>query len=168
MRQAALISLSLAVLVLGLAACGGGSNSTTPTGGSSTTAEAPAAGGPEADWATEVTEVMSDFENEVSAEATEAINTTGQQGHLEPLYLVYGGNLARLARKLEATKAPAACVALRKQIAGYAKKIGALTIVMGQQGDLSEDQYGHFIADQKVKISAYGRKLSAAVAEPTC
>lgn len=166
MRKVAVISLAL--LAFALVACGGGSSSSGSATTSGGTTGNSASGGPEAAWAKELRSVMSQFENKVSAEAVEKINTTTAQVLLEPLFRVYGTNLATFAAKLEATKAPKACVALRKKIAGYAHTVSRLTSELGDQQKLSEEKYGHLVISQREKISKYGTKLTTLAAEPNC
>jgi ABC-type glycerol-3-phosphate transport system substrate-binding protein len=166
-RKVALISLALLALVV--AGCGGGgSSSSVTTTGSAVASESPTASGPEAAWAKEVTALMSQFENHVSAEAVEKINTTTAQALLEPLFKVYGANLIRLAAKLEATKAPAACVAVRGQLAAYGRKVGELYAEMGEQQQLTEKEFDLKLYPQRAKISRYGGKLTELAADLHC
>jgi hypothetical protein len=175
-RKAALISLLL-VAVLALAACGGGGSST--AGGSSTTsggtasgegtaAESPATASPEEAWANEITEVMTEFENTVTPTVIEPIHTSTSKQHLEPLYEVYSADLKVLAKKLEGTKAPTACVALRKKMVDTVSKVAVLTKSLSGQAKLNAEQYAAKGYQQGLKIDKFGHALGLLVAEPTC
>ena len=176
MRKATLISLLL-LAVLALAACGGGgssSNSQTVTPSEEVPNEAPAseepakAASPEEAWANEVTEVMTEFENKVTPTVIEPIHTSTSQQHLEPLYSVYSVDLSVLAKKLEATKAPAACVANRKKMAAITSQVAALTKSLSGQSKLNYEQYAAKGYQQGLKIDKLGHKLGALTAEPSC
>lgn len=162
MRKATLISLLL-VAVLALAACGGGGSSS--SGGSSSTTSAAAS--PEAAWAKEMTQVVTEFENKASA-LIEQIHTSTSHQILEPLYAAYAVNLAVLSKKLEATKAPAACVAVREKLAGYARQVAVLAKSLSHKPKLSPEQYAALGYHQGLKIDKLGHKLGTLVAEPTC
>ena len=168
MRKVALISLLLAA-VLALAACGGGGSS---SGGSSTTGgsggAASSAASPEAAWAKEVTDVMTEFENKVTPTVIEPIHTSTSQQHLEPLYSTYSIDLSILAKKLEGTNAPAACVAVRKKMAGYTRQVAVLTKTLSGQSKLNPEQYAAKGYQQGLKIDKLGHALGALTAEPKC
>jgi hypothetical protein len=174
-RKATLISLLL-LAVLALAACGGGGSSSSggSTSGGSTaesggsTAEETTAASPEEAWANEVTEVMTEFENKVTPTVIEPIHTSTSQQHLEPLYSVYSVDLSVLAKKLEATKAPAACVANRKKMAAITSQVAALTKSLSGQSKLNYEQYAAKGYQQGLKIDKLGQKLGALTAEPSC
>ena len=168
MRKAALISLLLAA-VLALAACGGGSSSSGgSSSGASTSEESTAAASPEEAWANEVTEVMTEFENKVTPTVIEPIHTSTSQQHLEPLYSVYSVDLSVLAKKLEATKAPAACVAVRKKMADYTSQVAALTKTLGSNPKLNPEQYSLKAYQKGLKIDKLGHALGTMTAEPSC
>ena len=174
MRKATLISLLL-VAVLALAACGGGGSSSSggstsggSTSGESTAEESTAAASPEEAWANEVTEVMTEFENKVTPTVIEPIHTSTSQQHLEPLYSVYSVDLSVLAKKLEATKAPAACIAKRKQMAAITQQVAVLTKSLSGQAKLNYEQYAAKGYQQGLKIDKLGHKLGALTAEPSC
>jgi hypothetical protein len=168
-RKAALISLLL-VAVLVLAACGGGGSSSSggSSSGASTSEESTAAAPPEEAWANEVTEVMTEFENKVTPTVIEPIHTSTSQQHLEPLYSVYSVDLSVLAKKLEATKAPAACVAVRKKMADYTSQVAALTKTLGSNPKLNPEQYSLKAYQKGLKIDKLGHKLGILTAEPSC
>jgi hypothetical protein len=176
-RKAALISL-LVVAVLALAACGGGGSSSS---GGSTSGEgaspetATVEGGtasPEEAWASEVTQVMTEFENKVTPTVIEPIHTSTSKQHLEPLYSVYSIDLKVLAKKLEETKAPAACVANRKKMAEITGQVAALTKSLSSQvkanAKLNPEQYAAKSYQQGLKIDKLGHALGALTAEPSC
>jgi hypothetical protein len=175
-RKATLISLLL-VAILALAACGGGGSSSsggstsggsTAESGGGTAEESTAAASPEEAWANEVTEVMTEFENKVTPTVIEPIHTSTSQAHLEPLYSVYSVDLSVLAKKLEATKAPAACVANRKKMAAITSQVAALTKSLSGQSKLNYEQYAAKGYSQGLKIDKLGHKLGALTAEPSC
>jgi ABC-type glycerol-3-phosphate transport system substrate-binding protein len=165
-RKATFISLLL-VAVLALAACGGGgSSSSGGSGGSSSTASSAAS--PEGAWAEEVTAVMSEFENKVTPTVIEPIHTSTSQQHLEPLYSVYSVDLSVLAKKLEATKAPAACVAVRKKMAADVRQVAVLTKTLGSDPKLNPEQYAQKAYEKGLKIDKLGHALGTLTAEPSC
>lgn len=169
MRKAVFISLLL-VAVLALAACGGGGSSSSggSTSGGNAPAESAAAASPEAAWAKEVTDVMTEFENKVTPTVIEPIHTSTSKQHLEPLYSVYSVDLTVLAKKLEGTKAPAACVALRKKMVDTVSKVAVLTKSLSGQAKLNAEQYAAKGYNQGLKIDKLGHALGLMVAEPTC
>ena len=173
MRKAALISLLL-VAVLALAACGGGGSSSSGSSaagesaaGESATGES-AAVSPEEAWAKEVTDVMTEFENKVTPTVIEPIHTSTSKQHLEPLYGVYSVDLTVLAKKLEGTKAPAACVAVRKKMADITRQVAVLTKSLSGQAKLNYEQYAAKGYNQGLKIDKLGHKLGLLTAEPSC
>jgi hypothetical protein len=153
-RKVALIPLILIALLV--AGCGGGSGSTE----SSSSAEAA--------WAKEVQAVLSHFENHVSSRFVESISTSSAQHLLEPLYRAYAIHLAKLTQELEATKAPAACVATRKKIAADARRVTELNQELGHQQHLGEDHFAILVEKQRSKLSRYGSELAELGANPTC
>lgn len=161
MRKLAVVVLAL--LAFGLAACGGSGSSS-----SAGTTSAAAASGPEATWAKEVDRVMRGFENHVSAHAVEAIHTTAAQHLLEPLYRSYGAALTKLGDELEATKAPAECVAMRKQMAADAHALGQLTSQLGHEGQANEEEFASLVGIQESRTSRYGGDLTELTAKPHC
>jgi ABC-type glycerol-3-phosphate transport system substrate-binding protein len=174
-RKLALISLLL-VAVLALAACGGGGSSS--SGGSSTSseegaaaestsAESTAAATPEGAWAEEITATMSEFENKASA-LIEQIHTSTSHQILEPLYAAYAVNLTVLSNKIESTKAPAACVAVRKKLAGYTSQVAALAKSLSHSPKLTPEQYAAKGFNQGLKIDKLGHQLGTLAANPTC
>ncbi len=176
MRKATLISLLL-VAVLALAACGGGGSEQLRRvdlgrergeSGGGTAEESTAAASPEEAWANEVTEVMTEFENKVTPTVIEPIHTSTSQAHLEPLYAVYSVDLSVLAKKLEATKAPAACVAKRKKMAAITRQVAVLTKSLSGQSKLNYEGYAAKGYSQGLKIDKLGHKLGALTADPSC
>jgi ABC-type glycerol-3-phosphate transport system substrate-binding protein len=168
-RKATLISLLL-VAVLALAACGGGGSSSSgeSTSGGSGAEESTAAATPEEAWAEEVTAVMTEFENKVTPTVIEPIHTSTAQIHLEPLYSVYSVDLSVLAKKLEATKAPAACVANRKKMASITSQVAALTKTLANNPKLNAEQYSAKAYEKGLKIDKLGHALGTLTAEPSC
>jgi hypothetical protein len=168
-RKATLISLLL-VAVLALAACGGGGSSS--SGGStsrgSTAEESKAAASPEEAWAEEVTAVMTEFENKVTPTVIEPIHTSTAQFHLEPLYGTYSIDLSVLTKKLEGTKAPAACVAVRKKMASITSQVAALTKTLGHNPKLNAEQFSQKAYEKGLKIDKLGHALGTLTAEPSC
>jgi hypothetical protein len=157
-RKAALVALVLGSLVL--AACGGssgGSSSSESSGGSA-----------EAAWAKEIQSVMTHFENHVSSRFVESISTSSSQHLLEPLYRAYAIHLAKLAKELEVTKAPAACVPVRKKLAADARRVTELNKGLGHQQDLGEDRFAILVEKQGRKLSKYGSELAELSAVPSC
>lgn len=169
MRKPSLIALLL-VAVLALAACGGGGSSS--SGGTTSSGdgagEGTTAASPEGAWANEITAVMTEFENKVTPTVIEPIHTSTSQQHLEPLYSVYSVDLSVLAKKLESTKAPAACVAVRKKMAGYTRHVAALTKTLGSDPKLNAEQYAQKAYEKGLKIDKLGHALGALTAKPHC
>jgi hypothetical protein len=167
-RKATLISMLL-VAVLALAACGGGgSSSSGGTAGGGTSEESSAAASPEDAWANEITAVMNEFENEVTPTVVEPIHTSTSQQHLEPLYGTYSIDLSVLAKKLEGTKAPAACVANRKKMAAITSQVAALTKTLASNPKLNAEQYSAKAYEKGLKIDKLGHALGTLTAEPSC
>jgi hypothetical protein len=168
-RRLAFIGLLVAVVALLVAGCGGGSGSSSGGGSSSgTTAGEGAGASPSAAWEKELTDVMTDFENEVSAQAVEEINTTTAQSLLEPLYRNYAMDLETLSDHLEATKPPAACAAVHKKIVEDGRADAQLTKQMSHRREMSEEEYAGFAAVQREKIKRYGGELTELTADPGC
>jgi hypothetical protein len=157
-----ILLLPLIVLALGLAACGGGgsSSSGTSTGGSEGTSA-------EAAWGKEVEAVMRAFENRQAA-VIEEIHTSTSQAHLEPLYREYGASLAKLGKDLEATKAPAECVALRKRMGEDGAALAQLTTKLGHEGNVDPEEFSALIAVQETRLHRYGGDLTKITYRPKC
>jgi hypothetical protein len=164
-RKLALFPLLILALALGLAACGGGSSS---SAGSTTSSGGSGSGSGESPWAKEVTEVMSEFENSKAGQVVEQIHTSTSKPILEPLYLTYTTNLLVLAKKIEGTKAPASCVALRKKMVADARQVAAVTKVLGHQSQLTPEQYSLKAYKKGLKIDRLGRNLGALAGELSC
>jgi hypothetical protein len=162
-RKALALPLILLALVIGLAACGGGGSS-----GSGTTTAADGGRTPETAWAKEVERVMRRFENQVSARATEQIHTTSSQQLVEPMYRSYGAALTKLGDELEATDAPAACVALRKQMGDDAHALGRLTTKLGHEGQVDQEEFSALVVVQESRLHRYGRDLTEITYRPHC
>ncbi len=169
MRKATLISLLL-IAVLALAACGGGGSSSSggSTSGGSTAEESTAAASPEEAWANEVTEVMTEFENKVTPTVIEPIHTSTSQQHLEPLYGTYSIDLSVLAKKLEGTEAPAACVAVRKKMAADVRQVAVLTKALSSNPKLNPEQFAQKAYEKGLKIDKLGHALGRLTFEPSC
>jgi hypothetical protein len=155
--------LPLVLLVFALAACGGGGSSS-----SSATTTSSSGGSGESPWAREVTAVMSEFENSKAGQVVEQIHTSTSQPILEPLYLTYTTNLLVLAKKIEGTEAPASCQALRQKMAADARRVAALTKVLGHQSGLSPEQYSLKAYKKGVTIDRIGKNLGALAGELSC
>jgi hypothetical protein len=169
MRRFAFLAPIVVVAALLVAGCGGGSGSSSGGGGAAgTTAGEGTGAGASAAWEKEVTDVMSDFENEVSARAVEEINTTTAQRLLEPLYRNYAADLEKLSDHLEATKAPAACAAVQKKIVEDGRADAQLTRQLSHRREMDEEEYVSFAALQREKISKYGGELTELTADPGC
>ncbi|MBS1844586.1 MAG: hypothetical protein JST53_09245 [Actinobacteria bacterium] len=160
-RRLLLLPLALLVLAPGLAACGGGGSSSSGTTGGSP------AGSPEAAWAKEVEAVMRAFENG-EAQEIEQIHTSTSQARLEPLYRQYGAALAKLGNDLEATKAPAECVALRKKMAEDAAALAQLHTKLGHEGNFNAEEFSALVAVQESRIHRYGHDLTEITYRPQC
>jgi hypothetical protein len=152
--------LPLIVLALGLAACGGGGSS----GSGTTTASASS---PEAAWGKEVEGVMRGFENGQAREI-EQIHTSTSQARLEPLYREYGAVLTRLGEELEATEAPAECVALRTRMGEDAAALGQLTTKLGHEGQADPEEFSALVAVQETRLHRYGHDLTVITYRPHC
>ncbi len=159
-----LLLVPLVALALALAACGGGSGSSDTSGGAGAVAPPSA----ETAWAKEVEKVMRRFENHVSANATEQIHTTSSQPLVEPMYRAYGAALTRLGDELEATEAPQACVALRKQMGEDAHALGQLTTKLGHEGQVNQEEFSALVVQQEAKMHRYGRDLTEITYQPHC
>jgi hypothetical protein len=168
-RRLAFLGLLVSVVALSIAGCGGGSGSSSGSGGGSgTTAGESAAASPASAWERELTGVMTDFENEVSAHAVEEINTTTAQHLLEPLYRNYAVDLEKLSDKLETTKAPAACAAVQKKIVEDGRADAQLTKQLSHRTELDEEEFAGFAAVQREKIKRYGGELTELTFDPGC
>ena len=158
--------LPLIALALVLAACGGGGSS------SSGSSSAGATGGSdgssaEAVWGKEVEKVMRRFENQAAPVIAE-IHTSTSQTRLEPIYRMYGATLAKLQKDLEATKAPAACVALRKRIVEDAAALAQLNTKLGHEGDVDPEEFSALVAVQESRLHRYGHDLTEITYRPHC
>jgi ABC-type phosphate transport system substrate-binding protein len=169
MRRLAFVGMALAVAALLVAGCGGGSGSSSGSGSASATTAGEGAGASAtAAWEKELTGVMTDFENEVSAHAVEEINTTTAQHLLEPLYRNYAIDLEKLSDNLEATKAPAACAAVQKKIVDDGRADAQLTKQLSHRTELNEEEFAGFAAVQREKIKRYGGELTELTFDPGC
>jgi hypothetical protein len=166
MRRLASIGLLVAAVALLVAGCGGGSSSS--SGSSTSAAGEGAAASPSAAWEKELTGVMTDFENEVSAQAVEEINTTTAQRLLEGLYRNYAVDLERLSDDLEATKAPAACATVQKKIVEDGRADAQLTKQLSHRSEMEEEEYAAFATVQREKIKRFGSELTELTFDPGC
>ena len=156
-----LLVIPLIALALGLAACGGGGSSSSATSGGSTAAT------PEATWGKEVEAVMRKFENR-AAPAIEQIHTSTSQARLEPIYRLYGAALAQLGKELEATKAPAECVALQKKMGEDAAALAQLHTKLGHESKVNAEEFSALVAVQESRIHRYGHDLTEITYRPHC
>jgi hypothetical protein len=155
----------LLALAAGLAACGGGGSSS----GSSSSATAPdPARAASTAWKHEVTAVMSYFENHVSAQMQPTIQDTYNQRLLEPLYRTYSTDLETLAKKLDATKPPSSCAAVKKRIGAAAHSVAKLTRELSETSDHGEKWYSLFLERQGPKIQKSSAELTELTFEPGC
>ncbi|HTT93264.1 MAG TPA: hypothetical protein VMF55_01210 [Solirubrobacterales bacterium] len=167
--------MSLLPLLLGaallLSACGGGGSTGGPGPGDTATAANGGGGarpaGPEGVWAKEVEAVMRRFENS-SAHSVEAIHTSTSQFRLEPTYATYSDELAKLAERLEATVPPAGCEHLRDEMGELARKLSDVTGVLGDQRELSPEEFSALAYQQTYKFSRVGRRLTNLTIHPHC
>ena len=112
--------------------------------------------------------MLAEFENDVSAQVMPEIDAADSQVLLEPLYRAYGIDLGTLAKKIEGTVAPAACVAVRDRLAGYAERLAAVTKSFGRAEELSEEEFGELLRTRGKALSKYGRKLTKLSASLHC
>jgi ABC-type glycerol-3-phosphate transport system substrate-binding protein len=167
------VALTLVLAALLLSACGGGGSSTgAGSGGSSTSASGGdthggAAKTPEQVWAKEVEGVMRKFEN-TSANSVTNLHTHTSKYTLEPTYATYSDELAQLGKELEATHPPAACEALRERMGVLAKKVSQILGVLGDQPELSPEEYVALTAQQRYKFASVGRRLTNATIYSHC
>jgi ABC-type glycerol-3-phosphate transport system substrate-binding protein len=160
-----------AALVAGVlvSACGGGSSSSSPGASRApSSGGAPGQSGPETAWTKEVEGVIRSFEDNVSAQASEQINTSTSQYRLEPMYRAYAANLDKFAAAIEATEAPAACVATRKQLAGLIHKVSDLNGVLSHQSKLSAEEFAALRGEQQYKLHRVGGEFTALSAHLHC
>jgi hypothetical protein len=153
--------LPLLLLALGLAACGGGGSSSSGTTGGGD------GSGAEAAWGKEVEAAMRRFENQ-AAQVIAQIHTSTSQARLEPMYRDYGVALVKLGRALEATKAPAECVALRKQMGEDAAALAQLNTKLGHEGSVNAEEFSALAAVQETKMHRYGHDLTEITYRPHC
>jgi ABC-type glycerol-3-phosphate transport system substrate-binding protein len=166
MRRSA-VALTLVLGALILSACGGGGSSTGSSSGSSSTSAGGGAKTPEEVWAKEVEGVMRKFEN-TSATSVTNLHTNTSKYTLEPTYATYSDELAKLGKELEATDPPAACEALLERIGVLAKKVSQILGVLGDQAELSPEEYVALTAQQRYKFARVGRRLTNATIYPHC
>jgi hypothetical protein len=163
---------SVVLLVLGaallLSACGGGGSST-GSGSSSTAASGDVAKAktPEKVWAKEVEGVMRGLENS-SAGSVSVLHTSTSQFTLEPTYATYSDELAKLGKQLEATDPPASCEQVRKRMGVLARKVSQILGVLGDQQELSHDEYFALVYQQRFKFARVGRQLTNLTIQPHC
>ena len=160
-RRALRVALVLLALALGLAACGGGGSSSSGTTGGTE------GSGAEAAWGKEVEAVMRRFENR-AAQVIAQIHTSSSQARLEPMYRAYGAALANLGKQLEATKAPAECVALRKQMGEDAAALAQLNRKLGHESSVNAEEFAALAAVQETRTRRYGHDLTEITYRPHC
>ena len=172
MRKVLPIALLIAAALF-LVACGGGSSSSSGSSTSSTNDAAEAGGrsdaakDPEQVWAKEVEAVMRRFENS-SAHSVESIHTSSSQYLLEPVYARYSGELDQLGKALAATKPPASCAQVRHRMVVLSHKVGDVMGVLGNQGELSPEEFFALANQQSFKFSRVGRELTKLTIDPHC
>jgi len=162
------VAFVLFIVALLLSACGGGGSSG-QSGGS--TSAAGSSGGaaktPEQVWAKEVEGVMRQFEN-TSAHSVEVIHTSSSQYNLEPTYATYSDELAKLGKQLEATDPPASCRQVHDEMSELAHKISGIMGVLGDQAELSPEEFSALAYQQGFKFSRVGRRLTNLTIHPHC
>ncbi len=170
MRRSA-VALTVVLAALLVSACGGGGSSSS-SGGASTSARGGAAesGGamsPEQVWAKEVEGVMRKFEN-VTAHSVEGIHTLTSQFNLEPIYARYSLQLAMLGKQLEATHPPAVCKPARDRMGELSRQVSSIMGVLGDQHELSPEEFSALAYQQGYKFSRVGRQLTNLTIHPHC
>lgn len=167
-RKVVPIAALIAAALL-LAACGGGSSSSSGSSSAAADAEAEAAQPktPEQVWAKEVEGVMIRFENS-SADSVALMHTTTSQLNLEPTYTAYSAELKDLGKELEATKPPPNCEHLRKRMGVLSRKVSAILGVLGDQHQLSPEEYSALVFQQRYKFAHVGQKLTTLTIHPHC
>lgn len=170
MRRSA-VALALVLAALLLSACGGGGSSSS-SGGASTSAagggaESGGAKSPAQVWAKEVQGVMRRFEN-TSAGSVSMLHTSTSKYTLEPTYATYSDELAKLAKQLEATDPPASCEQLRDRMGVLAVKVSGIMGVLGNQSELSPEEFSALAYQQRYKFSRVGRQLTNLTIHPQC
>jgi hypothetical protein len=111
---------------------------------------------------------MRRFENQVSARATTQIHTTSAQLLVEPMYRAYGAALTKLGGELDATDAPAECVAMRKRMGDDAHALGRLTTQLGHEGQVSQEEFSALVVVQETRLHRHGRDLTEITYQPHC
>lgn len=170
MRRVLPIGLLVAAALF-LVACGGSSSGSETSSGPASAAEAgggsDAAKGPEEVWAREVEAVMRQFENS-SAHSVESIHTSSSQYLLEPVYAGYSDELDRLGKQLEATDPPATCAQVQKRMVVLSHKVSDVMGVLGNQGELSPEEFFALANQESYKFSRVGRELTNLTIHPHC
>jgi hypothetical protein len=167
MRRASLIALLLLALAAGLAACGGGGSSSSTSSTTSSSTANPARSESTA-WKHEVTDVMTEFENEVSSKMMPTIQDTYNKVLLEPLYRTYSKDLETLANKLDGTKPPSSCAAAHQRIGTAAHSLAKLTRELSEQSQHGEQWYSLYLERQGPKIQKASSELTELTFEPGC
>ena len=111
--------------------------------------------------------MMRAFENQ-QAQEIEQIHTSTSQARLEPMYRGYGAALAKLGKDLEATKAPAECVALRKKMGEDAAALAQLHTQLGHESGVNPEEFSALVAVQESRIHRYGHDLTEITYRPHC
>jgi hypothetical protein len=150
-----------------LVACGGSSSSSGSSSTSPSDTEAAKVKGPEQDWAKEVEGVMRQFENS-SAHSVESIHTSSSQYLLEPVYARYSDELDQLGKQLEATDPPATCAQIQKRMVVLSHKVSDVMGVLGNQRELSPEEFFALANQQSYKFSRVGRELTNLTIHPHC
>jgi hypothetical protein len=159
------VALAVILGALLLSACGGGGSSGGSAGTTSSSGGDPKT--PEQVWAKEVEGVMRKFENS-SATSVTNLHTNTSKYTLEPTYATYSDELAKLGKQLEATDPPATCEQLRDRMGVLAKKVSQILGVLGNQAELSPEEYVALTAQQRYKFARVGRRLTNMTIHPHC
>jgi hypothetical protein len=110
---------------------------------------------------------MRDFENS-SARSVKSIHTYSSQHLLEPVYARYAGELAQLGKQLAATKPPPSCTQVQKRMVVLSHKVSDVMGVLGNQAELSPEEFFALAYQQGYKFSRAGRELTTLTIHPHC
>jgi hypothetical protein len=158
------------LVALLLSACGGGGSSSSSSGSNTSASGGGAksvAKSPEQVWAKEVEGVMRKFEN-VTAHSVEGIHTLTSQFNLEPIYARYSRQLAMLGKQLEVTHPPAVCKQARDRMGELSRQVSNIMGVLGDQHELSPEEFSALAYQQGYKFSRVGRQLTNLTIHPHC
>ncbi len=170
MRKATLISLLL-VAVLALAACGGGGSSS--SGGIDLGREHRGRKHRRGVAGRRLGERSHRSDDRIRKQGHPDGDRTdphvdGSQSIWNRSTAVYSVDLSVLAKKLEHTKAPAACVASRKKMAAITSQVAALTKSWRATRSSTPKATRRRAYEKGLKIDKLGHNLGTLTAEPTC